>query len=291
MSIQEFSALNEKVKAMLPIFRQQSTETLQVLYDLVGKEGQKYIKNSQIRWNFLLDSQHSVDIDSPPTWVLFAAIIFSVLAITCIVLLLFYKTRQLPTQALSSSIKRPASLVIPGKSKSNTKTEAVNTDADVDEFMLRMFSYAMVVRRHKPHEMKWRCIKLNEVCELCVYKSYRRVGYVNPSGGAYIKLPLKDLLSCFRCEGSQPMTFMLEFRNKSIQFSAEYGLDDGYLFQGFRAISRRIKIDSVYLQQWEKRFQFLLAPKKNSFRLFSTPSKYDDDDMNSVTTINTILTK
>lgn len=282
MSIEELGAIDEKIKAMLPIFQQQSVEMLQGFYDLVAEEGQLF-------QNFLEDPQHNVDLTSPPIWLLFVAIIFAILAVTCILLLIFRKKKPLPT--LSSNINRPPALMILGKSNPKTKTEAVNTDADVDEFMLRMFSNAMVVRRHKPHEMKWRCIKLNEACKLCIFKSYRRVGYVNPSGGAYIKLPLKDLLSCFRCEGSQPMTFMLEFRNKSIQLSAEHGLDDGYLFQGFRAISRRIKIDSAYLLQWEKRFQFLLAPKKSSFRLFSFPSKYDDDDMNSVTTINTMLTR
>jgi len=207
------------------------------------------------------------------------------------------------TKASPSNIPRPSNIVISEAPASPQKS--VNTEIDVEEFMNRLFATGFVVMRHKhSNVIKSRCLKLNDQCDLCIFKQFKQKNRViQPTGGPYIRIPLRELRDCFPCEGSSPPTFILDFANKTIQISAEFVLDNHYLVKGFQGLLRNMKADSSCLKNWSQRFQQRLATTRaiksknsassSSFYLFSSPNKgqMDDDDLRSVSTINTMVTR
>lgn len=231
--------------------------------------------------------------------------------IVCLVLLVLSLRRGRKAKKSSNPTPRvPPPLTIPSAEAADRPshpkaTESVNTEVDLDDFMNRIFGSGVVIRRHKPDGVKTRCLKFNDVCDLCIFKQFkRRSSIVQPAGGPYMKIPLRELKDCFFCEGSQPQTFMLEFKSKSLQLAAEVALDNAYLVEGFRALSVKMKLDPQFLDMWTRRFQHRIANSKalrrtasgrmSSFFLFSSPTKssvHDDDDMHSVTTINTLVSR
>ena len=67
---------------------------------------------------------------------------------------------------------------IPHEENHSKSHGSANTEVDLEEFMTRLFSTALIVSRIKPDPKnpfktisKLRCIKFNEQCDLCVYKS------------------------------------------------------------------------------------------------------------------------
>jgi hypothetical protein len=208
---------------------------------------------------------------------------------------------------------------IPQEENHSKSHGSANTEVDLEEFMTRLFSTALIVSRIKPDPKnpfktisKLRCIKFNEQCDLCVYKSYQKKSpcIIQPSGGAYIRLPLKELKSCFNCEGSDIPCILIEFIHKELQLSAESKLETGYLLRGFNTLAKKLKQDSQYLSIWKQQYQSrinlkqqIIGNKNNVYtttsqgqaRFFGSPANKTsmisiDDDNHSVSTINTALT-
>lgn len=207
----------------------------------------------------------------------------------------------------SPAMSRPPKLVIdPPKAAapaSPVRVESVNTEVDVDEFVNRLFAFGFVVTRHKPNNViKTRCLKLNDQCDLCIFKQFKQKSrVVQPTGGPYMRIPLRDLRDCFPCEGSTPPTFILDFSHKTIQLSTDLELDTNYLVQGFKGLLRRVRKEPQFLATWAQRFQQRLANARgvksksgsSSFFFFSAPKRSagDDDDLLSVSTVNTLKTR
>lgn len=203
----------------------------------------------------------------------------------------------------SSGIPRPPQLDLqfsPAKSES-----VVNTEIDIDEFMHRLFASGILVTRHKPNNVvKTRCLKLNDQCDICIFKQFkkRQRGVLVPTGGPYMRLPLSELKDCFLCDGATPPTFILEFTHKTIQLSAEFVLDNNYLVTGFKGVLQQLKKEPNFIQKYTIKFQNRLSSKNPSsaFSFFFSPSKKpvnssanygEEDDMHSVSTINTMATR
>lgn len=214
--------------------------------------------------------------------------------------------RPTPPTGETPALSRPPKLVIdPPKAAapaSPVRVESVNTEVDVDEFVNRLFASGFVVTRHKPNNViKTRCLKLNDQCDLCIFKQFKQRGrVVQPTGGPYMRIPLRDLRDCFPCEGSTPPTFILDFSHKTIQLSTDLELDTTYLVHGFKGLLRRVRREPQYLATWAQRFQQRLANARgvqsksgSSFFFFSSPRRGagDDDDLLSVSTVNTLKTR
>lgn len=227
-----------------------------------------------------------------------------------------------PTLTLDGPV--PASTPLTPASPTNNrqwmispKSEAtINTAIDTDEFLLRLHSIGMIVNRHKPNnKLKTRCLKINNNCDFALYKYYKRKNNIFVTSGApYIKLNLEDLKDCFFCDIDivYRRTFILEFKNKSLQISAETALDTTYLQQGFLALIKRLKMapeetesisiseNKSILSEWKenlhsksffgRRSKSVLSPPINIAPADEEPGN-DNDDNNDMRSISTITTR
>jgi len=138
-----------------------------------------------------------------------------------------------------------------------------NTKFDMDEFILRLFKTAFLVKRVKGDEKKLRCIKINEYCQICLYKTFvENDSAILPTGQPYIVLPISELSMCFPCDDGKGRTFILEFKQRLLQLETTTLLDANYLVSGFESLAARVKYDKIFLNIWREKFVNILVGNK-----------------------------
>jgi hypothetical protein len=168
-----------------------------------------------------------------------------------------------PPRSSTPTISTPTTA---GTSARSISAMKVNTKFDVDEFTLRLFKVPFLVYRIKGKESKLRCIRINEACEVCFFKSFvENESAVRVTGAPYIKIPIKTLKACFPCEEGNGRFFILEFQSRTFQLASSTLLDANYLISGFSNLASRVKYDKVFLDLWEEKFThgaYPITPKK-----------------------------
>jgi hypothetical protein len=172
---------------------------------------------------------------------------------------------------------------------------SVNTTFDLEEFLKRLLKSYFIVYRlkdDKQSDQKKRLLKVSPNGELLLYKNYQfqqrpagstatgGVGVSStyiPSGSPYIKLPLCDFLRCIICEDdNNHSSFILEFKQKTLQLKSPLPVDNNYLIQGFQCFLKRYKYDKNYLENWKQGLTTTTSNSNsnhNSSRYASPPPK------------------
>jgi hypothetical protein len=168
------------------------------------------------------------------------------------------------------------------------QSESVNTVYNLDDFMIRLFKTGFVVKRVKPGEKKIRCLKIDSQARLCLYKQFDEKEIVLPIGKPYLRMNFVDLQDSFICEEDNKSAFILDFKEKTLLFTASIPLDAAYLVEGFKNLMQRLKVDKNYLQYCIQRYREI-RPGGGSAN--NTPTKYhadyDDDSIATGSTYNT----
>jgi hypothetical protein len=85
-----------------------------------------------------------------------------------------------------------------------------------------------------------RYISINEERGFCMYKGFATADDL-PKHKPYVQIPMKqELKDCFECDGSDPLSFIIEFRLKSYQFIARSETDHEFLVSGFNSLRRSL---------------------------------------------------
>lgn len=142
-----------------------------------------------------------------------------------------------------------------------TASISCNTSFDLDDFLVRMYKTGFFVHRVKDGIAKARCIVVNENCEFCMYKDVRPALLSAAFVAPYATYPMTDLRDSFQCDGPLSPNFILEFRSKTIHFTAPSALDAAYLAEGFKAVVGRLRFDKLF-------------PEHHAKLVRSEPSKY-----------------
>lgn len=190
----------------------------------------------------------------------------------------------------------------------------INTEYNLEEFLIRLFKTGIAVTRLKEGLEKQRCIGLNKNGEICMHKITHP--NVKPNANAaFVRFPISKLIGCFHSTGTSKPSFIMDFKVKIWHLAVETALDANYIVKGFKTMTERASREHNFV----KNLTNLLSQQSNSIQmktiaspisstttitttkgttstaalLLSTPSStytdIDCDDNNSVSTINTTL--
>lgn len=127
----------------------------------------------------------------------------------------------------------------PGKKEKEEEDEAMLMDFQ------RCMSVGMFVIYQKKGKESPRFITINEKGDFCLYKGMTEADDL-PKHKPYAVIPTKsELGDCFECDGSDPVSFMVEFRHKSYQFVARSVTDHEFLISGFNTLLKSYIVNNL----------------------------------------------
>jgi hypothetical protein len=138
-------------------------------------------------------------------------------------------------------------LSLPAQEKNRSSSFNQPVDGTMEAFFHCATTTGINVNKIKGKEIQNRIISITRKAEFCIHKHVNR-SLTKPSlSRPYIKIPLKDLTSCFVITDSDVPTFLIGFKNKNYIFTHSNKDRVQIIVNGFQHIIHGIKKQKDYL--------------------------------------------